>query len=393
MPFRKIINDPVYGFISIDDELINQVIAHPYFQRLRRISQMAMANLVYPGAVHSRLHHALGAYHLMGIAITELKNKGVDINTAEEQAAKIAILLHDTGHGPFSHALEQVLVESRHHEGLSLLIIEELNKQFNGKLSLAIEIFTGKYHKKFLYQLISGQLDVDRMDYLTRDSFFTGVNEGVIGYDRILKMLAIHNGELMVEEKSIYSIEKFLVARRLMYWQVYLHKTVLCAEQMLKRIIKRAKQIKAATQQPLHNFITQPIQTITLQEFCSLDDYDVMAAIKGWCNHEDKILSFLCNGIINRHLLKVQYFGVPVNQKLVKEKITEAAARLNISEADAGWLVFTGEVTSNTYNASEEHIQILFKDGTVKDISEVDNALINENLMGKVKKYYICYLR
>jgi uncharacterized protein len=393
MHFRKIINDPVYGFITIDDELIYRVIAHPYFQRLRRISQMAMANLVYPGAVHSRLHHALGAYHLMSIALNELKNKGTEITPAEEQAAKIAILLHDIGHGPFSHALEQELVESMHHEDLSLMIIKELNKQFNGHLNLTLEIFTDRYHKKFLFQLISGQLDVDRLDYLTRDSFFTGVNEGVIGYDRILKMLTVHNGELMVEEKSIYSIEKFLVARRLMYWQVYLHKTVLCAEQMLKRIIKRAKFLKAAAQLPLHNFITQPIQTVTLEEFCDLDDYDVMAAIKGWCLHEDKILSTLCYGIINRQLLKVQYFGSLVDETRVQEKIAEACIKLNLNKEEAGWLVFTGEVASSTYNLEEEHIHILFKDGSVKDISEVDNALINQNLMGKVKKYYICYLR
>jgi HD superfamily phosphohydrolase len=393
MSFRKIINDPVYGFITVDDELIHQVIAHPYFQRLRRINQMAMANLVYPGAVHTRLHHALGAYHLMGIALNELKDKGTEITAAEEQAAKIAILLHDIGHGPFSHALEHVLIESMHHEDLSLMIIKELNKQFNGRLNLALEIFTDRYHKKFLYQLISGQLDVDRMDYLNRDSFFTGVNEGVIGYDRILKMLIVHNGELMVEEKSIYSIEKFLVARRLMYLHVYLHKTVLCAEQMLKHIIKRAKYLKAATQLPLHNFITQPIQTVTLEEFCTLDDCDVMAAIKGWCHHEDKILSALCNGIINRQLLKVQYFGNPVAETLVHEKIAETCTRLNINADEAGWLVFTGEVASSTYNLEEEHIHILFKDGSVKDISEVDNALINQNLMGKVKKYYICYLK
>jgi HD superfamily phosphohydrolase len=393
MPFRKIINDPVYGFITIDDELINQVIMHPWFQRLRRINQMAMANLVYPGAVHSRLHHALGAYHLMGNALSELKNKGIEITPAEEQAAKIAILLHDIGHGPFSHALEHELIEGMHHEDLSLMIIKELNKQFAGQLSLALEIFTDRYHKKFLYQLVSGQLDVDRMDYLTRDSFFTGVHEGVIGYDRILKMITVHHGELMVEEKSIYSIEKFLVARRLMYWQVYLHKTVLCAEQMLKRIIKRAKYLKAATQHPLHNFITKPIQTVTLEEFCNLDDTDVMTAIKGWCNHEDKILSTLCNGIMNRRLLKVQYFANPIDERLVLEKTAEACMKSGINTEEAGWLVFTGEVASSTYNLEDEHIHILFKDGSVKDISEVDNALINQNLMGKVKKYYICYLR
>jgi HD superfamily phosphohydrolase len=393
MPFRKIINDPVYGFITIDDELINQVIAHPYVQRLRRINQMAMANLVYPGAVHSRLHHALGAYHLMCNALNELKNKGIEITPAEEQAAKIAILLHDTGHGPFSHALEHVLIEGMQHEKISLMIMEELNKQLNGQLQLALQIFTDRYQKKFLYQLISGQLDVDRMDYLTRDSFFSGVNEGVIGYDRILKMLTVNNGELMVEEKGIYSIEKFLVARRLMYWQVYLHKTVLCAEQMLKRIIKRAKYLKAPTQLPLNNFINQPIQTATLEEFCSLDDYDVLAAIKGWCHHEDKILSGLCKGVINRQLLKVQYFGNPVDEKMVHEKTAEACTRLTLNPEEAGWLVFSGEVASSTYNLEAEHIHILFKNGEVKDISEVDNALINQNLMGKVKKYYICYPR
>lgn len=393
MPFRKIINDPVYGFITIDDELINQVIAHPYFQRLRRINQMAMACLVYPGAVHSRLHHALGAYHLMYNALNELKNKGIEITPAEEQAAKIAILLHDTGHGPFSHALEHVLIEGMQHEEISLKIMEELNKQFNGQLQLALEIFTGRYPKKFLYQLISGQLDVDRMDYLTRDSFFSGVNEGVIGYDRILKMLTVYNGELMVEEKGKYSIEKFLVARRLMYWQVYLHKTVLCAEQMLKQIIRRAKYLKATTRLPLNNFINKPIQSVTLEEFCDLDDYDLLAAIKGWCGHEDKILSILCRGIIHRQLLKVQYAAEPFNGNLLEEKRKETGNRLGITTEEAGWLVFTGEVTSSTYDPGKEHIHILFKNGEVKDISEVDNALINQNLMGTIKKYYICYPR
>ncbi len=393
MPFRKIINDPVYGFITIDDELIYQVISHPYYQRLRRINQMAMAYLVYPGAVHTRLHHSLGAYHLMCNAIAELKSKGTEITAAEEQAAKIAILLHDIGHGPFSHALEHVLIESMHHEKISLLIMEELNKQFNGKLQLTLDIFKGTHPKKFLHQLISGQLDVDRMDYLTRDSFFTGVSEGVIGYDRILKMLVVHNGELMVEEKAIYSIEKFLVARRLMYWQVYLHKTVLCAEQMLKRVIKRAKEIKAEAPFPLNKLITNAANNISIEEFCGLDDYDVLAAIKTWSNHEDIVLSTLCRGIINRQLLKVKYYGEPVNEAIVEEQTAIACAKLNISPADAEWLVFTGEAVSSTYNFEDENIRILFKDGTVKDISEVDNALINQNLKGKVKKYYICYVR
>lgn len=393
MPFRKIINDPVYGFITIDDELVYQVISHPYYQRLRRINQMAMAYLVYPGAVHTRLHHSLGAYHLMCNAITELRSKGTEITREEEQAARIAILLHDIGHGPFSHALEHVLIESMHHEKISLLIMEELNKQFNDQLQLTLEIFKGTHPKKFLHQLISGQLDVDRMDYLTRDSFFTGVSEGVIGYDRILKMLVVHQGELMVEEKAIYSIEKFLVARRLMYWQVYLHKTVLCAEQMLKRIIKRAKQLKAEAPFPLNKLITGNVENITIEEFCGLDDYDVLAAIKTWSNHDDTVLATLCKGIINRQLLKVKYFGEPVPGNVVQEQTNIACAKLHISPEDAQWLVFTGEAVSSTYNFEDENIRILFKDGSVKDISEVDNALINQNLRGKIKKYYICYIR
>ncbi len=391
MRFHKIINDPVYGFITIDDELIHKIISHPYYQRLRRIHQMAMAHLVYPGAVHSRLHHSLGAYHLMRSALQELISKGVDITLEEQQAAKIAILLHDIGHGPFSHALENILAEHLHHEELSLLLIKELNNEFEGKLQMAIDIFTNVYPKKFLHQLISGQLDVDRMDYLTRDSFFTGVNEGVIGYDRIIKMLTVHNGELMVEEKGIYSIEKFLVARRLMYWQVYLHKTVLSAEQMLKRIIKRAKHIGAICSEPLNTFINQPIANVTLEQFCSIDDFDVMMAIKGWCKHEDKVLATLCSGIIDRNLLKVKYFSETITAELLQEKIKETKQRLSLSDEDVQWLVYTGEASSSTYNFENEHIHILFKDGTVKDITEVDNALISENLRGKVKKYYICY--
>ncbi len=393
MRFHKIINDPVYGFITIDDELISQIIAHPFYQRLRRIHQMAMAHLVYPGAVHSRLHHSLGAYHLMRCALQELISKGTNITAEEQQASKIAILLHDIGHGPFSHALEQVLAEGLHHEEISLLLIKELNTQFNGQLQMAIDIFTDKYPKKFLHQLVSGQLDVDRMDYLTRDSFFTGVNEGVIAYDRIIKMLTVHRGELMVEEKGIYSIEKFLVARRLMYWQVYLHKTVLSAEQMLKRIIKRAKFIHAHCQEPLNSFINGQLSGISLQQFCNIDDYDVLMAIKTWCNHEDKVLSILSRGIIDRQLLKVKYYAEPVEESLVHQKMTEACLNADLTQEDAGWLIFTGEASSSTYNFEDEHIHILFKDGTVKDISEVDNALINENLRGKVKKYYICYLR
>ncbi len=391
MRFHKIINDPVYGFITIDDPLIHQIIAHPYFQRLRRISQMALAHLVYPGAVHSRMHHALGAYHLMSSALKELIGKGVEITAEEQQAAKIAILLHDIGHGPYSHALEQVLADNIHHEELSLLLMKDLNAHLQGKLSMAIDIFTDKYPKKYLHQLVSGQLDVDRMDYLTRDSFFTGVSEGVIGYDRIIKMLTVHNGELMIEEKGIYSIEKFLVARRLMYWQVYLHKTVLSAEQMLRRIIKRAKLIKASCQHPLQTFIGLQNNNITPQQFCEIDDHDVMMAIKQWTSHPDKVLSFLCRGILNRNLLKINYSAEPVNEEMLLQKMEETMSKLSISAEDASWLVFAGEASSRTYNFEHERIKILFKDGSIKDITAVDNALINENLKGKVKKYYICY--
>ncbi len=393
MPSRKIINDPVYGFITIDDELILKIIAHPYYQRLRRIHQMAMALLVYPGAVHTRLHHSLGAYHLMRNALHELKNKGVEITPAEEQGAKIAILLHDIGHGPFSHALENVLLEKMHHEAISLALMKELNRHFDGQLQMALDIFTNEYSKKFLHQLVSGQLDVDRMDYLTRDSFFSGVSEGVIGYDRILKMLTVHNGELMVEEKGIYSIEKFLVSRRLMYWQVYLHKTVVCAEQMLVRIIKRAKEIKAVTPMPFNQVINEPAGSLSLEQFCTLDDYDVMAAIKGWCNHEDKILSFLSRGILTRELLKVKYYSEPIEKKWIEEKTAEAMQKMTITAEEASWLVFTGIASGSTYNFEDERINILFKDGSVKDISAVDDPLIGKNLGGKIKKYYFCYLR
>lgn len=391
MPFHKIINDPVYGFITIDDELVFSIIAHPYYQRLRRIQQMAMAHLVYPGAVHTRLHHSLGAYHLMTIALQELTRKGIEITEQEQQAAKIAILLHDVGHGPYSHALEQVLAEGVHHEKISLLIIEALNNKFEGKLQIALEIFNGGYHKKFLHQLVSGQLDVDRMDYLTRDSFFSGVIEGYVAYDRILKMITVKDGELMVEEKGIYSIEKFLIARRLMYRQVYLHKTVLSAEQMLQRIIKRAKYISAQCQQPLNSFINKPMQNITLDQFCSLDDTDVLMAIKSWCSHSDKILSLLCKGIINRELLKVKYSSSPIDIETLQSRKESTAGILGLTLQEAEWLVFTGEASSTTYNFEEQQIKILFKNGEVKNISAVDDALINESLRGNIKKYYICY--
>src|SRR4051812_9594393 len=382
---RKVINDPVYGFITIDHPLLLSIIAHPYYQRLRRIHQMAFAHLVYPGAVHSRLHHSLGAYHLMSNALFELKSKGITIEPEEELGAKIAILLHDIGHGPFSHALENELINGVRHEAISLLIIKKLNNEFSGQLQTAIDIFTDQYSKRFLYQLISGQLDVDRMDYLNRDSFFTGVAEGVIGYDRIIKMLCVKDGDLVVEEKAIYSIEKFLVSRRLMYWQVYLHKTVLGAEMMLVRIIRRAKELIAnGTSVPAvsaaFDFFLQHQNTGGSMEehlttFCSLDDNDVMATIKNWAYHPDKILSVLCRSLIDRRLYKTILQAGPIAEKFIMEKKKEVMVALKVNESEVEYFVFTGISSNTTYNPADERINILFKDGTIKDISKVDNAL------------------
>lgn len=398
---RKIINDPVYGFITIDHPLILQIISHPIYQRLRNIHQMAFAHLVYPGAVHSRLHHSLGAYHLMCSALNELKSKGTVITPEEELGAKVAILLHDIGHGPFSHALENELIENVHHEKISMLIMKKMNDEFNGQLQTAIDIFNDKYPKRFLHQLISGQLDVDRMDYLIRDSFFTGVAEGVIGYDRILKMLVVHNGDLMVEEKGIYSIEKFLVSRRLMYWQVYLHKTVLSAEMMLVKIIHRAKELIAknittkAASDPLDFFLQHAHVSIeeNLDRFCQLDDHDMMATIKNWTSHPDIILATLCRYLVDRNLLKVKLQAEPFDKTIVEEKKKEAAKKFNIPVEETDYFVFTGVASNTTYNPGDERINILFKDGSVKDISQVDNALIQHNLSNAVKKHYICYIR
>ena len=400
---RKIINDPVYGFITVDDPLIFEIISHPFYQRLRRIHQMAFASLVYPGAVHTRLHHSLGAFHLMGLALNELRNKGVEITKEEETGAKIAILLHDIGHGPYSHALEKKLIKDVHHEHISSLILLLLNEQFKGQLQTAIDIFSGHYPKQFLHQLVSGQLDVDRMDYLTRDSFFTGVVEGAIGYDRILKMLTVHQGELMIEEKAIFTVEKFLVSRRLMYWQVYLHKTVLAAEKMLVRIVERAQELIAAGAEvqaasenlnfflkehhPDGNFIRH------LEKFTKLDDTDVMCTIKNWCNHFDKILSRLCRGLVERKLLKVKFAPEPFDLLMVDTLRSDVAQKLGISEEEARYFVFTGEAVNTTYNPYDEHIRVLFKDGTVSDISKVDNALIHQQVSAPIKKYYLCYLR
>ncbi len=398
---RKIINDPVYGFITINHPLIFDIIAHPRYQRLRRIHQMALAYLVYPGAVHTRLLHSLGAYHLMGLAITELRAKNTEITEEEEIAVKAAILLHDIGHGPFSHALENRLLPGVHHEEIGLQIMQEMNKELGGRLSMAIEIFTGSYHKKFLHQLVSGQLDVDRMDYLTRDSFFTGVSEGVIGYDRILKMLVVSDGGLMVEEKGIYSIEKFLVARRQMYWQVYLHKTVMSAEKMLVNILNRVRMLSekgtdhlktgGATDFFLYDFKGEMNPEI-LEKFCRLDDIDFSFAVKHWSNHPDRVLSELCKRLLNRQLLKVKLRSESFEETLVKEKLKQASKQLQITEEEATYFVFTGEAMNTMYRVGDERIHILYKDGTVKDISAIDDALINQTISAPVRKFYICSL-
>lgn len=402
LPKYKIINDPVYGFITIDHPLLFKIIEHPYYQRLRRIQQMALAHLVYPGAVHTRLHHSLGAYHLMCNALTQLKSKGINITEEEELGAKLAILLHDIGHGPFSHALENTLIPNISHEEISLWIMEEMNIEMNGALQIAIDIFKGSYSKSFLHQLVSGQLDVDRMDYLSRDSFFTGVTEGVIGYDRIIKMLTVYNGELVVEEKGLHSVEKFLLSRRIMYWQVYLHKTVLAAEKMLVKIIQRAQQLisngikLSIASKVLQYFLENVLQKNDLKKslsiFCQLDDIDVMSSIKEWQSHSDPILQILSKNLINRTLYKVQLQNTAFNKELIDKKSTEYATKWNINVSDIHYFVFTGEAINTLYKLHEEHITILFKNGSTKDISEVDNTLVHKTLANPVKKFYICTL-
>ena len=396
---RKIINDPIYGFITIDNPVLFAIINHPWYQRLRRIYQMALAQMVYPGAVHTRLHHSLGAYHLITLAITELKHKNIEITDEEEVAAKAAILLHDIGHGPFSHALENILIPGVHHETIGLQIMNSLNEEFGGKLSTATSIFTCEYDKQFLHQLISGQLDVDRMDYLTRDSFFTGVSEGVIGYDRILKMLTVHEGQLMIEEKGIYSVEKFLVARRQMYWQVYLHKTVLAAEKMIVKIIQRAREIYT-----FHNDLKlnatldyffeafSVMNDEALENFCLLDDYDVMFAVKKWSNHCDKILSVLCKSLLNRRLYKCRLQTNAFDENELEAKKKLIAEKFAVSIQEAGYFIFTGEAMNTTYTLKDERINIIFKSGALRDISQVDDPLIHKTLSMPVKKFYICEL-
>lgn len=401
---RKIFNDPVYGFITIRHEVIYDLIEHRYFQRLRRIKQLGMSHYVYPGAYHTRFHHALGALHLMQLAVEELCAKGHDITPEEQEAVCIGILLHDIGHGPFSHALERCLAPGISHEFLSELIMDSLNEEMGGKLDLAIQIFQGKYHKKFLQQLISSQLDMDRLDYLVRDSFYTGVQEGSIGFDRIIKMLEVKNDELVIEAKGIYSVEKFLVARRLMYWQVYLHKTVLCAEQMMVKILLRAKEL---AQQGAVLFATPSFSyflyhvvekeefdspyTDALEQYLRMDDNDVMASVKQWVYHSDPVLSRLCKGLVERRLYRVELYNEPLSQLHVAELQAKARERFGVGEEDLHYLVLQGSTSNSAYVMDKGSINILYKDGTLKDVARASDQLNIQYLAQTVVKYFVCY--
>ncbi len=400
---HKIFNDPVYGFITLPFEIIFDLIEHPYFQRLRRIKQLGLTNLVYPGALHTRFHHAIGAMHLMGEAIEEIRSKGHEITEEEAEAVTIAILLHDIGHGPFSHALEHSIVNNVTHEDISEIFMTRLNKEFNGRLSLAIKIFQNKYPKKFLHQLVSSQLDMDRLDYLKRDSFFTGVSEGVVSSDRIIKMLNVVNDQLAIEAKGIYSIEKFIIARRLMYWQVYLHKTVLSAENLLVHILKRAKEL---AEKKVDLFCTPALKTFLykqyskkdfkntpelLDKFALLDDYDIMTSIKVWTSHTDFVLSTLCKGIVDRKLFKVEMQSQPFAAGKIRKIKNEIKKLYNLNDAEVSYFIFSGNVANDAYRTDKISINILFKDGKVVDIAKASDQLNIQVLEKTVKKYYLCY--
>ncbi|MBC7744260.1 MAG: HD domain-containing protein [Flavobacterium sp.] len=402
---KKIINDPVYGFITIPSELIFDLIQHPYMQRMRNIKQLGLTHLVYPGALHTRFHHALGAMHLMGMAVEAIRSKGHIISKDEEEAVTIAILLHDIGHGPFSHALEHTLVEGISHEHISTLMMNSLNLQFGGKLDMALEIFNKRYPKHFLHQLISGQLDIDRLDYLNRDSFFTGVSEGVIGFDRIIKMLDVASGQLVVEEKGIYSLEKFLIARRLMYWQVYLHKTVIAAEQMLVKILERAKELagNGATlfatpclSYFLNNSVTaEEFKTDpqNLYKFSQLDDHDILTSIKVWADHSDVILSTLCKHLIARNLYQVEISNDPPEAYKLNDLVKESMSIYNIEEDDASYFVFTDTIKNMAYSIVDGNINLLMKDGSIRDITLASDDSNLVALAKTIKKYILCYLK
>jgi HD superfamily phosphohydrolase len=400
---QKIKHDPIYGFITIPSELVFDIIEHPYFQRLRRIKQLGLTAYVYPGALHTRFHHALGAMHLMITCIDTLRSKGTEITTEEAEGAIIAILLHDIGHGPFSHALESAIVKDVHHEEISLHFMHRLNEEFKGKLSLAIQIFQNKYHKNFLHQLVSSQLDMDRLDYLKRDSFFTGVSEGIINSDRIISMLRVHNDTLAVEAKGIYSIEKFIIARRLMYWQVYLHKTVLCAEFMLVNILKRAKflvkqGIDLPATPPFTFFLKNEISAQLFFEdpkisevFSRLDDYDIFTSIKMWQWNDDKVLNKLCNNIVDRKLWHIEISNNTFDKGKVTEVNERVQQKLNLTEEEASYFVISDSVSNNAYKPGEDKINLLYRDGTMIDIADAADQLNISVLSNTVEKFFMCY--
>jgi len=402
---KKIINDPVYGFITIPTELVFDLIEHPYFQRLRYIKQLGMTHLVYPGALHTRFHHALGAMHLMSMAVETLCAKGHIITPEEQEAVIIAILLHDIGHGPFSHALEKTIVQGISHEDISVLLMDRLNQTFGGRLTMAIAIFEDDHPKRFLHQLVSSQLDMDRMDYLNRDSFFTGVSEGVISSDRIIKMLNVADDYIVVEKKGIYSIEKFLIARRLMYWQVYLHKTVVSGEHLLGKILKRARELALAGEKlfstpALNHFLANSIsKDMFMQEeqhlktFTCLDDTDIMAAVKVWMSHSDKVLSMLCTNFIHRHLYHVDITNNPADEDFVKRLTANAVKKYGITEAEAAYFVFTDAISNYAYKLDEGNILILMNNGETRDITKASDNLNLEALAKPVEKYILCYTK
>lgn len=396
----KILNDPIYGFTSIPNSLLYDIIAHPYFQRLRRVSQMGFSNMVYPGANHTRFHHAIGCLHLMQKAVRVLRFKAIDISDEEANALYIAILLHDIGHGAFSHALEHSIVEGISHEEISLKFMKKMNVEFNGQLTMAIRVFEGKYPRKFLNQLISSQLDIDRLDYLKRDSFYTGVAEGNISSERLIAMIHVVNDELVIEQKGIYSVEKFLIARRLMYWQVYLHKTGLSAEHMLVNVLKRAKELsqngeKLFASKALTYFLTTKITKEnftdqTLEIFSKLDDYDVLAAIKEWTDHSDNVLSLLSKMIIDRNLLKVKIQQMRTSDAVMDAKISELKSTMNLAENEAQYFVFQKQIQNQAYNPSIP-IMILNKNGKLEDIVKASDQLNLQALTKPVIKHFVCY--
>ncbi|WP_109301316.1 HD domain-containing protein [Aquimarina sp. AU474] len=396
----KILNDPIYGFITIPNELIFDLIEHKYFQRLRRISQMGLSYLVYPGAHHTRFHHALGCMHLMQKSVRVLRFKGVTISNEEEEALYAAILLHDIGHGPFSHAMEHSIVNEVSHESISLMFMQKINKEFNGSLTLAIQIFKGEYHRIFLHQLISSQLDMDRLDYLKRDSFYTGVAEGNINSERLITMLTVEDDELVIEEKGIYSVEKFLLARRLMYWQVYLHKTSLVAESILIRVLKRAKElvengIKLKASNALTFFLEHKItyenfSTEVLGTFSQLDDYDIVSAMKEWMYSDDFVLSTLSSMIINRDLLKIKIKKKPFESNKKEKHIAKFIEKHKISEEEARYFVFEGTISNQAYHQNKQNINILFKSRKIMDIVKATDEYNLEALSKPVTKYFMC---